>query len=147
MKNFDDTTWQWEELADACYIQSEIFKNWSKNRLAHHSILSVSDDDDPCVIISGELAEFDIRCFLMNAVDCKYITSESSPADLNKIDERYSYGWHNGERVTYIYPVRDMYLMIEREELSEDELAEMDTQWRELQESMMVENDNWEDLV
>ena len=96
--------------------------------MGNNHLLSVSDDDEPAVIVSGKLSEEAIQSFLFNAVGTEFITSDSSPSDLNHINERYHYGTHDGVVCAYIFPVRDKWQMIERTcevDWSENELENM----------------------
>lgn len=143
MKNFDDTTWQWSELADACYIFSIISNNWREKGLANHTLVECSDDEQPRVIITGRLPEYDIKCFLINAIDSQYINPELSPSDLNDIAHCYSYGYDEDYgQVTYIYPTQNIWDMMEREELSDEEWAELTKDFYEMMESVEC-NDEW----
>lgn len=110
----DNTTWQWSELADACYILQTLLENLAKKGVSNNHLLSVSDDEEPAVIVSGKLSEEAIQSFLMNAVGTEQITPESSPSDLNDIESRYHYGTFGGVLCTYIFPVRDKWKMIKR---------------------------------
>lgn len=124
----DDSTWQWSELADACYILNCLCENLSRRGVSNHKLLSVSDDEEPAVIVTGKLPVSDIQSFLLNAVESRFINEESSPSDLNHIDERYHYGTHDGVVCTYIFPVRDKWQMVERTcevDWSENELENM----------------------
>ena len=124
----DDSTWQWSELADACYILNCLCENLNRKGVSNHKLLSVSDDEEPAVIVTGELPVSDIQSFLLNAVESRFINEESSPSDLNHIDERYYYGIHEGVKCTYIFPVKDMWQMVERTcevDWSENELENM----------------------
>ena len=110
----DHTAWQWSELADACYILQTLLENLAKKGMSNNRLLSVSDDDEPAVIVSGKLSEEAIQSFLFNAIGTEFVTSESSPSDLNDIESHYHYGIFGGVMCTYIFPVRDKWKLIKR---------------------------------
>lgn len=126
----DNTAWQWSELADACYILQTLLENLAKKGVSNNRLLSVSDDDEPAVIVTGVLSVDAIQSFLLNCVESRFIDAESSPSDLNHISERYYYGVHDGVKCTFIFPVRNKWEMIERTG---------EIKWEELENMMHVE--------
>ena len=138
----DHTAWQWSELADACYILQTLLENLAKKGMSDNRLLSVSDDDEPAVIVSGKLSVDAIQSFLLNAVGTEFITPETSPSDLNDIESRYHYGTFGGVMCTYIFPVRDKWKMIQRTgEWEWGELANMMPTLNEQSESLIP--DDW----